>query len=269
MSNQEDINLNETIDLEFRVDTAIEELEELNLSVIEEFDLNNVNNEDNTSPETSMSSSTPVDTGLKSIFGNTTALTDAELASSMSSHKKEDRKNMDAKTLTRVRDNATKTLDKQFKIQTALGTSGVVGEENPDLDTTEIAVVFAENTHVIEKLARVLEEFDMTSAIEVRLVEDSTKTHPTEKYGTKVIDLLRSIGELDLDQVKEYSGDVMLYDKSGDDGVYRQNLQWLLMLIRNNTSSSIASLIEPTFYKLEQKYKNGQYTSRWYLIFAS
>ena len=97
----------------------------------------------------------------------------------------------------------------------------------------------------------------MTSAIEMRLVIDETKSHPTEKYGTSTVDLLQDIGDIDIEAVKEYSGDIMLYGKPGEDGVHRQNQEWLLRLIRNNVSSSIAALIEPIFDELEAKHRNG------------
>ena len=258
MSYQDDHFQDNTLDLEDRLEAHILELETfLNLSVIEEF---NLDNEDNTEPKTSMSESNPapsVDPVLKGIFGNSTALTAAQLASSLTSNKKEDRKGMDPQTLHRTRNTATRTLDKTFKVQTALGTSGVVGEENPDLETSEIAVIFSKNTHVVDKLARVLKEYDMTSAIEMHLVIDVNKTHPTEKYGTSTVDLLQNIGEIDIEAVKEYSGDIMLYDMPGEDGVHRQNQEWLLRLIRNNVSSSIAALIEPVFDKLKPKHQNG------------
>ena len=96
MSYQDDHFQDNTLDLEDRLEAHILELETfLNLSVIEEF---NLDNEDNTKPETSMSESNPassVGPVLKGIFGNSTALTAAQLASSLTSNKKEDRKGMD------------------------------------------------------------------------------------------------------------------------------------------------------------------------------
>ena len=119
-----------------------------------------------------------------------------------------------------------------------------------------MATVFAENTHVLDKMSRVIEDYDMVSAIQIRKVADATATHPTNnKYEPDYIDLLKEIGTLDLDEVKEYSGDIMKYDVA--DGVNRQNLVWLLLLVRNNESSSIAALIEPAFEKLDIHHRNG------------
>ena len=101
--------------------------------------------------------SNPSKSTLGNIFGNSDALRDTVIARSLASHKKTDRATIDTKTLHRVKENATKSLlDIEFKVQTALGTSGVTGYENPDLETTEMAVIFAENTQVLEKIARVV-----------------------------------------------------------------------------------------------------------------
>ena len=66
-------------------------------------------------------------TTLTNIFGNANALDDAAIASSLSTHKKEERASMDLKSLNRVKYEATKQLDIIFKVQSALGTSGVKG----------------------------------------------------------------------------------------------------------------------------------------------
>ena len=254
MSNQD-----ETFELEGRVDDFIQELaatEPQEQDDPPEIQDTASENEDNIQPDLNMSTSTTSnDSDLKNIFGNDSALSDTELAISLTSNKKEDRAGMDPKTLQRTRDTATRTLSKTFKVQTALGTSGVVGEENPDLETSEIAVVFSENTHVADMLGRVIKDYDITSAIEMRLVVNQDEVHPSKKYGDKTFDLLKDIGAIDIDQVKEYSGDIMLYDKK--DGVHRQNQDWLLRLVQNNISSSISALIEPTFEALEPKYRNG------------
>ena len=166
---------------------------------------------------------------------------------------------MDPKTLSRIKQEATKTLDIIFKVQSALGTSGVKGEENPDLDTTMMATVFAENTHVLEKLSRVIEDYDMISATQIRRVVDNTKSHPIEKYDPKkYTDMLKEVGTLELAEVKEYSGDIMKYDVQ--DGPNRQNLSWLLLLVLlvwNNVSLSISALVEPAFDRLDVCHKNG------------
>ena len=251
----------ETIDLETRIGDLIEEITAahfVNPPELQEEE-EKANNEGDTSTDLShqstIMSSTP-DPVLNDIFGNATALDDAAIASSLSTHKKGDRALMDPKTLSRIKQEATKTLDIIFKVQSALGTSGVKGEENPDLDTTMMATVFAENTHVLEKLSRVIEDYDMISATQIRRVVDNTKSHPIEKYDqTKYTDMLKEVGTLELAEVKEYSGDIMKYDVQ--DGPNRQNLSWLLLLVRNNMSSSISALIEPAFDRLDVCHKNG------------
>ena len=255
-----DQDINDTVLLEEELDQLIQELSddldpeqpEQSIEQQEEEE-----NEDTTTVDTTMSTqvTSNVDQTLKNIFANTTALTDGELASELTVHKKEERANMDTKTLHRIRDAATRALEKKLRVQSALGTGTEVTGEESDLETTEVASVFAANTHVVDKISQVVKEYDLSSATEIRLVVDENKTHPSERYGTDTVDLLQEIGTHTLEQVKEYSGDVMLYDQK--DGVYRQNLQWLLMLMRNNVSSSISNLIEPTFEKLEPKYQNG------------
>ena len=270
MSDQESIqseqDLNETLEIQDNLDTlilegleAIEGLDGLR-ALADQIELPELEEEEipaeNESGTSAATSNTSMSTSLTNIFGNATALDNAAIASSLSTHKKEDRASMDLKTLNRVKHEATKQLDIIFKVQSALGTSGVKGEENPDLDTTVMATVFAENTHVLDKMSRVIEDYDMVSAIQIRKVADPTATHPANnKYEPNYIDLLKEIGTLSLDEVKEYSGDIMKYDLAG--GVNRQNLVWLLLLVRNNESSSIAALIESAFEKLDIHHRNG------------
>ena len=264
MSDQESIqseqDLNETLEIQENLDLLILEAlaDQIDLPKLEEEEEeeNPAENESGTSAATTNSSMSQSSATLTDIFGNANALDDAAIASSLSTHKKEDRASMDLKALNRVKYEATKQLDMIFKVQSALGTSGVKGEENPDLDTTVMATVFAENTHVLDKMSRVIEDYDMVSAIQIRKVADPTATHPANnKYEPDYIDLLKEIGTLDLDEVKEYSGDIMKFDKP--DGPNRQNLVWLLLLVRNNESSSIAALIEPAFEKQDIHHRNG------------
>ena len=155
---------NETIDLQERLEFLIEDIAALaNPPELEEEFYNEGDTNTVSSQRLTTMSSNP-DPVLTDIFGNTDALDDAAIASSLSTHKKGDRAAMDPKTLSRVKSEATRTLDVTFKVQIALGTSGVKGEENPDLDTMMMATVFAENTHVLEKLSRTIEDYDMISA---------------------------------------------------------------------------------------------------------
>ena len=264
-----DQDQNETLDLETRLEDLIEEIEAerpeplVELAIQdppelreEEEKAENESEVSSTSSQGQSSMSSSASTVLTSIFDNATALDDTAIASSLSTHKKEDRAGMDVKTLQRVKDNATKVLDVKFKVQNALGTSGVKGEENPDIETSELAAVFAENTHVLDKVSRVVEEYDMISATQIRKVIHENEVHPAKKYDeNEFIDITKEIGTLTLDEVKEYSGDVMQYDLK--DGTNRQNLAWLLMLVRNNVSSSIAALIDPAFDKQDIMYRNG------------
>ena len=154
--------------------------------------------------------SNPVKSTLDDIFGNSNALSDTAIASSLANHKKADRVTMDTNILHQVIKNTPKSLlDIEFKVQTALGTSGVTGSENPDLDTTKMTVIFAENTHMLEKIAPVVQEYDLLSATQILLVENTTEVHPPKKYGLKYDNIMKEIETLTLDQVKEYSGDVM------------------------------------------------------------
>ena len=260
--------LNETLELEERVYILVEELQQgvfHSPPANEDTSNEDQDQEDQASTSsyhsimsTTSNTSTPtIDPVLSDIFGTgTSKLSDADLASSLTTHKKEDRKNLDPKALQRVKDQATKSLGVEFKVQVALGTSGVTGEENQDLETTEMAVIFAENTHVLDNIKRIVEEFDMSSAIEIRVIKDSAATHPNMKYESASIDLTQEMGVLTLDQVKEYSGDIMRWD-SMSDGVHRQNLIWFLKLVRNNVSPSIAALVEPVFDELSLEHKNG------------
>ena len=77
----------------------------------------------------------------------------------------------------------------------------------------------------------------------MRPIVNPDEIHPSKKYGDKTVDLLKDIGAIDIEQVKAYSGDIMLYDVPN--GVHRQNQDWLLRLVQNNISTSISALIIP------------------------
>ena len=186
--------LDDTLDLEEQVETYVEELQQVLFSppAIEDIPNEDQDQESQSSTTsqrsiimttTSNTSIPTIDPVLSNIFGTgTSMLSDADLASSLTTHKKEDRKNLDPKALQHVKDRATKSLGVEFKVQVALGTSGVTGEENQDLETTEMAVIFAENTHVLDNIKRIVKEYDMSSTIEIWVVKDSAATHPNMKY---------------------------------------------------------------------------------------
>ena len=141
MSDEESIlseqDLNETLEIQANLDNlilegldAIQDLDELR-ALADQIDLPDLEeeipaeNESGTSAATTNTSMS--NTTLTNIFGNANALDDAAIASSLSTHKKEERASMDLKSLNRVKHEATKQLDIIFKVQSALGTSGVKG----------------------------------------------------------------------------------------------------------------------------------------------
>ena len=192
-----------------------------------------------------------------SIFGSTTAVNDAVIVAGMNAHKSSDRKDMDEKTLTKVRASATAPLQDGavFKVMTAMGTGGATGAENTDLETTEMALLYAANTHIYAKVKSRVKDFDMTSAALLYKVIDETASHPKDKYGGDPIDITNEVGTLSLEEVKEYSGDMMRFDL--EDGVHRMNQQWLLKFIRNCVSDSIHTMVEPIFNELPVHQQNG------------
>jgi hypothetical protein len=183
-----------------------------------------------------------------------TVISNTDLASSLTSYKKDNRVKWDTKTFLCIKDIAMRSLDIKFKIHTVLGTSRVNGSENPDLKTSEMAVVFAENVHMLEQILKIIVQCNMYSATKIQMVADETAIHPANNYESEYTNIAQDIDVLDLAEVKEYSGDVMQFDK---EGLNRQNLAWLLLLIQNNISSSIAALVEPGFKELKIRYKNG------------
>lgn len=194
-----------------------------------------------------------------SIFGSAEAVDDKVIAAGMNVHKSSDRKGMDEKTLTKIRERATAPLPDGavFKVMTAMGTGGAVGAENTDLETTEMSQLYAANSHIYAKVKSRVQDYDMTSAVTIYKVTDKTAAHPKDKYDPESVpvDLTSEIGTLSLDEVKEYSGDMMRYDEA--DGVHRMNQQWLLKFIRNCVSDSIHTMIEPIFSELPVHQRNG------------
>ena len=208
-------------------------------------------------PETSHSNTTNTMSSAATMFGSTDPLSEEDVRSLMTKHKKESRKSLSEKELNRVLEAATAPLGQQLVVQSSLGTSQVTGEESTDLNTTEIATLYAYNAVTKEMMRRRVTDYDMTSAALVYRVTNSNASHPTAMFGGDPINLLLEIGTVTIDEVKTFSSNVMKYDKPGADGVYRQNLVWALHLLRRVVSTSVATLIDPVFETLPIFEQNG------------
>ena len=97
-------------------------------------------------PDTSHSDSTNTMSGAATMFGSTEPLSEEDVRSLMTKHKKENRKSLSEKELSRVLEAATAPLGQQLVVQSSLGTCQVTGEESTDLNTTEIATLYVYST---------------------------------------------------------------------------------------------------------------------------
>ena len=195
--------------------------------------------------------------GAATMFGSTNPLSEEAVISLMTKHKKENRAAMSEKDLNRVLEAATAPLGQKLVVQSSLGTSQVTGEESTDLNTSEIATLYAYNAVTKDMMRRQMLDYDMTSAALVYRVVNPQATHPTSMFGGEPVNLLVEIGTIGIDEVKLFSSNVMKYDKPGKEGVYRQNLMWTLYLLRQVVSTSVSTLIDPVFESLPVYEQNG------------
>ena len=152
--------------------------------------------------------------------------------------------------MNRVLKAAAAPLGQKLVVQSSLSTSQVTGEESTDLNTSEIATLYAYNAVTKDMMCRQMTDYDMTSAALVYRVVNSQASHPTNMFGGDPVNLLVEIETITIDKVKTFSSNVLQYDKPGKEGVYHQNLTWTLYLLHRLVSTSDLTLIDPVFESL-------------------
>jgi hypothetical protein len=75
------------------------------------------------------------------------------------------------------------------------------------------------------------------------------------KWGGPTTDMLENIKTLTLDEVKEYSSDILKFNKTNGTG--RQDQHWLLKLICNSCLSDLRDIIDETFNELPVHQQGG------------
>ena len=162
--------------------------------------------------------------GAATMFRITTPLSEEDARSLMTKHKRENRQALSDKDLNRVLEAATSPLGQKLVVQSSLSTSQVTGEESTDLNTSEIATLYAYNAVTKDMMHHQMTDYDMISATLVYRVVNSQASHPTNMFGGDPVNLRVEIGTITTDEVKIFSRNVMQYDKPGKEGVYGQNL---------------------------------------------
>ena len=180
-----------------------------------------------------------------------TQLSEEEASAQMTLYSKGSRPSMDAKTRDRLMNSAITPMSKQFCVQESL-TTVVTGDEDQSIASSHVIVLFTRNTHVNDTMRTHLKNFDMMSAVQIpstihRDAQGNVEADVKKRYSGKLLDISEEFNSLTMEHIAQFSKDLVLNDKEGEEGVERENQKWLLQFLKGSTSTSVRALIDPVF----------------------
>ncbi len=100
-----------------------------------------------------------------------------------------------------------------------------------------------------------VKQFDMQDAVMIPTLINKSLDANKGKWGGPTTDVLEDVKTLTLDNIKEYSSDVLKFDQANGTG--RQDQQRLLILICNSCSSDLQDIVDETFNNLPIHQQGG------------
>jgi hypothetical protein len=149
---------------------------------------------------------------------------------------------------------ATASLEFKFGVTngfTIPNSSGEIKDRN--YSSNKIANIFFNNGGIMQCLIDHVKQHDMQDTILIPKLITKTFDAIKGKWGRPITDMLKDVKTLTLDKVKEYSSDILKFDKTNGTG--HQN--WLLKLIHNSCSSDLRDILNETFNKLPVHQQGG------------
>jgi hypothetical protein len=144
---------------------------------------------------------------------------------------------------------ATASLEFKFGVTNGLTICNSSGKiEDGNYSSNKIADIFSNNGHVMHCLMDRVKQYDMQDAVMIPTLISKTLDANKGKLGRPTMDMLKDGKTLSLDNIKEYSSDILKFDQAIGTGW--QDQHWLLKLIRNSCSSDLCNIFDETFNKL-------------------
>jgi hypothetical protein len=100
-----------------------------------------------------------------------------------------------------------------------------------------------------------VKQYDMQDAVMVPTLINKTLNANKGKWGGPTMDMLKDVKTLSLDNIKEYSLDILKFDQANGTGW--QDQHWLLKLICNSCSSDLCNIVDKIFNKLPIHQQGG------------
>jgi hypothetical protein len=153
---------------------------------------------------------------------------------------------------------ATASLEFKFGVTNGLticNSSGKIDDGNYSSNEIANANIFSNNGRVMRCLMDLIKQFDMQDAVMIPTLINKSLDASKGKWGGSTTDMLEDVKTLSLDNIKEYSLDILKFDHANGTG--SQDQQWLLKLIPNFCSSDLCNIVDETFNKLPIHQQGG------------
>ncbi len=151
---------------------------------------------------------------------------------------------------------ATASLEFNFGVTNDLTICNSSGKiEDGNYLSNKIADIFSNNGHVMNCLMDHIKQYDMQDAVMIPLLISKTLDSNKGKWGGPTTDMLNDAKTLSLGDIKEYSSDILKFDKATSTG--GQDQHWLLNLICNSCSSDLLNIVDESFNKLPIHQQGG------------
>jgi hypothetical protein len=100
-----------------------------------------------------------------------------------------------------------------------------------------------------------VKQFDMSDATAIPSLLNKTAATNSGKWGGQTVDMLDNVKTLCLEDIQEYTSDILKFNKT--DGTLRQDQKWLLKLVCNSCSSDLQDIANETFNYLPIHQQGG------------
>ena len=186
------------------------------------------------------------------MFENTPIAT-TELSNLMVMVKRQDR-GSNTKDRLKVQASATEAISPKFGLPVYFVNNASGEAEEGNLTSNKVEEVFTSNAHKTNAFELRCQQYDMMETLNIPALVNAAGTNPNERWdlNTKK-NLLRHFGSIDLDTVKTWQSDMLLWGKE----YQKEDQKWLLELARKSCTTELKQKVERLFTKLEPQYQGG------------
>ena len=203
-----------------------------------------------TPPEVESSMST-VPTRFQSLFTETTDLSDDAIAAELIAVPRSDRGS--GKDRNKIRTKATESLSSKFGVPRQFQPGSKGGGEAEDGQYEYIQESFIGVAHKMRKVQERCEQYDMLTSLQIPELVNKSDPDPKKRWGRKDRNLLDKFGSITLEECLEWSKDIRRRGEKEE----RENMTWILTLIKNSCTDELSKMIDKDFDKLDIDYRTG------------